>query len=224
MRRVLILVEGQTEERFVKSILQPHLSAVGVHAEPKIVTTKRVKSGPDFKGGVTSFGKVEHDIRLLLGDTNAALVTTMLDYYGLPSDFPGQRQLQGNNSHEKAKQLEAALESHFQASHRFAAYLMIHEFEGLLFAAPTALADVMNEPSAGAHLQSIRDSFPTPEHINDDPATKPSARVLGRFPGYQKVLHGPNALGRVGLATVRHECLHFNEWVTKLETLGSAST
>jgi hypothetical protein len=223
MRRVLILVEGQTEERFVKAILQPHLWNTGVHPEPKIVTTKRVKSGPDFKGGVTSFGKVEYDIRLLLGDTNAALLTTMLDYYGLPKDFPGQQQLRGSNSHEKAKELEAALESHFQGAPRFLAYLMVHEFEALLFSAPTVLAQVMNEPSAGTHLQSIRNSFATPEDINDDPVTKPSARVLGRFPGYQKVLHGPNALSRIGLATVRRECAHFNEWVTKLETIGSTS-
>jgi len=222
MRRVLILVEGQTEERFVKSILQPHLSTFSVHAEPKIVTTKRVKSGPDFKGGVTSFGKVEYDIRLLLGDTNAALITTMLDYYGLPNDFPGQRQLQGSNSRDRAKELETALESHFQVAPRFLAYLMIHEFEALLFSAPTVLAQVMNDPSAGTHLQSIRDSFATPEDINDDPVTKPSARVLDRFPGYQKVLHGPNTLSRIGLATIRRECTHFDGWVTKLETLGAA--
>ena len=223
MQRVLILVEGQTEERFVKSILQPHLLTFNVHAEPKIVTTKRVKSGPDFKGGVTSFGKVEYDIRLLLGDTNAALITTMLDYYGLPNDFPGQRQLRGSNSHDKAKELEAALESHFQVAPRFLAYLMVHEFEALLFSAPTVLAQVMNEPSAERHLQNTRKSFATPEDIKDDPATKPSARVLGRFPGYQKVLHGPNAISRIGLATVRRECAHFNEWVTKLETTGSTS-
>ena len=222
MQRVLILVEGQTEERFVKSILQPHLAAFSVHAEPKIVTTKRVKSGPDFKGGVTSFGKVEHDVRLLLGDTNAALITTMLDYYGLPNDFPGQRRLRGRNSHEKARELEVALENHFQAAPRFLAYLMVHEFEALLFSAPNVLAEVMNEPSAGRHLLSIRNSFPTPEDINDDPVTKPSSRVLSRFPGYQKVLHGPNTLNRIGLATVRGECAHFNDWVTKLETLGSS--
>ena len=224
MRRVLILVEGQTEERFVKSVLQPHLITFGVHVEPKIVTTKRVKSGPDFKGGVTNFGKVEYDILLLLGDTNAALITTMLDYYGLPRDFPGQRQLRGSNSHDKAIELEAAMESHFQAAQRFLAYLMVHEFEALLFSAPSVLAQVMNEPSAGKHLQSIRNSFATPEDINDDQATKPSARILGRFPGYQKVLHGPNALSRIGLATVRRECAHFNEWVTKLETIGSTAT
>ena len=81
---------------------------------------------------------MEYDIRLLLGDTNAALITTMLDYYGLPSDFPGQRQLRGHNSHEKAKELEAALECHFQAAPVFA-YLMVHEFEGLLFSAPSRL-------------------------------------------------------------------------------------
>ncbi|MBI2986697.1 MAG: DUF4276 family protein [Deltaproteobacteria bacterium] len=221
MRRVLILVEGQTEERFVKSILQPHLSAFSVHAEPKIVTTKRVKSGPDFKGGVTSFGKVEYDIRLLLGDSNAALITTMLDYYGLPSDFPGQRQLRGSNSRDKAKELEAALQNHFQAAPRFLPYLMIHEFEALLFSAPTVLAQVMNDPSAETHLQRIRNSFATPEDINDDPVTKPSARVLDRFPGYQKVLHGPNTLSRIGLTTIRRECNHFDEWMAKLERLGS---
>lgn len=221
MQRVLILVEGQTEERFVKSILQPHLSTFSVHAEPKIVTTKRVKSGADFKGGVTSFGKVEYDIRLLLGDTNAALITTMLDYYGLPNDFPGQRQLQGSNSRDRAKELETALESHFRAAPRFLAYLMIHEFEALLFSAPTVLAQVMNDHSAEAYLQGIRDSFTTPEDINDNPLTKPSARVLRRFPGYQKVLHGPNTISRIGLDTIRRECAHFNEWMTKLERLGS---
>ncbi len=55
MRKVLILVEGQTEERFVKDVLQPYLWRVGVHAEPKIATTKRVKFGAHFKGGITDF-------------------------------------------------------------------------------------------------------------------------------------------------------------------------
>jgi len=52
MHRVLILAEGQTEERFVKDILQPHLWPFGVDPQPKIATTKRIKDGIDFKGGV----------------------------------------------------------------------------------------------------------------------------------------------------------------------------
>jgi len=221
VRKVLILVEGQTEERFVKDVLQPHLWTRGVHPEPKIVTTKRVKVGPQFKGGVSTFHKVESDIQRLLGDTDAALVTTMIDYYGLPEDFPGTQQIQGRNSEERAKELEAALERHFDCGPKFLAYLMIHEFEALLFSSPAVLAQVMNLPSFLSRVQSIRDQFRTPEDIDDNPVTTPSARVLNLFPGYRKRLHGPLTTGRVGLDAIRRECPHFNEWVTKLERLGS---
>lgn len=222
MRKVLILVEGQTEERFVKDVLQPYLWGGGVHPEPKIVTTKRVKRGAHFKGGITNFKKVEDDLRRFLGDTNAALITTMFDYYGLPDDFPGMPNLEGRNALERAQELEAALEGHFNAGTRFLAYLMIHEFEALLFSDPPVLASVMNAPSSHSDLQAIRNGFQTPEEINDDPRTTPSARVLKLFPGYRKRLHGPLTTGRIGLGTMRRECAHFNEWVSRLETLGRA--
>lgn len=148
MRKVLILVKGQTEERFVKDVLQPHLWSRDIHPEPKIVTTKVVKVGPQFKGGVSTFRKIETDVLRLLGDSDAAVVTTMFDYYGLPNDFPGKGGLSGRNSHERTKELEAALEKHFDRGPRFVAYLMIHEFEALLFSAPGVLAQVMNAPSS----------------------------------------------------------------------------
>ena len=188
------------------------------------MTTKRVKRGPDFKGGITGFPKVEYDLRRLLGDRDAALITTMIDYYGLPDDFPGKRGLQGRNSYERALELEAALEGYFGADPRFLAYLMIHEFEALLFSSPGVLAEVMNSPSAQASLQGIRGAFLTPEDIDDNPQTTPAARVLNLFPGYRKRLHGPITTRRIGLETIRGECAHFNEWVTKLERVGSKST
>lgn len=221
MRNLLILVEGQTEERFVKDVLQPHLWSVGVHPEPKIATTKRVKFGAHFKGGITGFKKVEDDLRRLLGDTNAALITTMLDYYGLPDDFPGKQNLQGSSSLGRARELEAALEGHFNAGTKLLAYFMIHEFEALLFSSPRVLAEVMNAPATRTHLEGIRNGFPTPEDINDDPSTTPSARVLNVFPGYRKRLHGPLTTGRIGLDAMRRECAHFNQWVSRLEKLGN---
>ena len=33
-----------------------------------------------------------------LGDSSAACVTTMLDYYGLPKDFPGKAGLSGKSA------------------------------------------------------------------------------------------------------------------------------
>lgn len=59
MKRGLVLVEGQTEERFVNDCLAPYLLAQGLILErPTIVTTKRVVGGPQFKGGVRSYSKV----------------------------------------------------------------------------------------------------------------------------------------------------------------------
>lgn len=222
MRKVLILVEGQTEERFVKDVLQPYLWGVGVHPEPKIVTTRRVKRGPDFKGGITEFQKVENDLRRLLQDSNAALVTTMIDYYGLPHDFPGKHNLRSSNSLERVRGLEAALERYFNSGPRFVAYFMLHEFEAFLFSSPATLAEVMNDPSMRKQIEGIRKEFPTPEDINDDPRTTPSARLLRLFPAYRKRLHGPMTTGRIGLDTMRRECAHFNQWVSRLEHLGSS--
>ncbi len=54
MKRALILVEGQTEERFVKQVLRDHLLSLNLSITPTLLTTKVVKNGPNFKGGVTS--------------------------------------------------------------------------------------------------------------------------------------------------------------------------
>lgn len=222
MKRVLILVEGPTEERFVKELLQPHLWNFGVHLEPKIVTTKRTKDGTQFKGG-NAFSKVEGDLRRLLGDKNAALVTTMLDYYGLPDDFPGKQVLKGPTAAGKAQKIERALEKHLDAGKRFVGFLMLHEFEAILFVGPTELAKAMNSEPQAAAIQKVRDSFKTVEEINDDPETAPSKRVLKMFPDYRKRLFGPIIAKRIGLATIRQACPHFNEWLTKLESIGAPS-
>lgn len=52
--RVLVLVEVQTEERFVNDVLTPHFETKQVFLSPKILTTKVVKSGRDFKGGASA--------------------------------------------------------------------------------------------------------------------------------------------------------------------------
>lgn len=90
MKKVLILVEGQSEETFVKRVLSPHLLNLEVLIVPTIISTKRVKSGPSFKGGIPSYAKVRKELKRLLGDSSAALVTTMVDFYGLPGSFPGR--------------------------------------------------------------------------------------------------------------------------------------
>ena len=59
-KRVLILVEGQTEERFVKDVLGPAFWDKELFFHPTILVTKRVKDGPNFKGGVTNGFASDH--------------------------------------------------------------------------------------------------------------------------------------------------------------------
>ena len=75
-KRVLILVEGQTEERFVKDILGPALWDKELFLQATILVTKRVKDGPNFKGGVTNFAKFRNDTQRLLNSAGEASATT----------------------------------------------------------------------------------------------------------------------------------------------------
>jgi len=59
MVKVLILVEGQTEEGFIKNILGPHLHQFGVYLVVILLTTKRVNNGVNFKGGIVSYAKIK---------------------------------------------------------------------------------------------------------------------------------------------------------------------
>lgn len=83
MKFVSILVEGQTEEEFVRTILNDYLNPKGVYLTTTVIKTKKsVGSNPAYKGGVVSFGQIERDLKPLLRNTNVAAVTTMLDYLG----------------------------------------------------------------------------------------------------------------------------------------------
>ena len=115
MKRALIPVEGQTEERFVKQVLKDHLLSLNLSITPTLLTTKVVKSGPNFKGGITNFRQFEFDLRRLLGGAGGgARVTTMLDYYGLPDDFPGMNDRPAPiDLFARVRHVEQALFKHF---------------------------------------------------------------------------------------------------------------
>lgn len=103
---------------------------------------------------------------------------------------------------------------------RFVPFVVMHEFEGLLFSDCAAFGRGIGQPNLEPKFQQIRDQFETPEHINDSPITAPSKRVEGIFPGYEKPLLGTLAVLEIGLARLRSECPHFAGWLNKLEGLG----
>lgn len=222
MKRLHILVEGQTEETFVREALAPHLQQFGLHSTVSILQTKRLPSGYKHKGGVSSYAKIRRDLLGLLGNTNFVAVTTMLDFYGLPTDFPGQPEIGGIvGCSRKAAHCEQKFAEDID-HHRFIPYLMLHEFEAMLFTAPEQIAAAFPEVECLPQLGRIKAGFATPEEINDGMETAPSKRLLDIFGGaYQKTLHGPLIILEIGLQQIRAECPHFAAWLTKLESLGT---
>lgn len=216
-RKALILVEGQTEESFVKNLLSNFMPE-GLLLQPVVVATKRVKSGGKFKGGVPSYPKVKGDVLRLLGDSSAVMVTSMLDYYALPTSFPGRATPSGATAEERVCFVENAWSTD-TGNPRFRPYLSLHEFEALLFSNPNAIADGFAKPELGSQLSSIRASFVTPEEINDHSETAPSARLEALFPRYSKPFFGTLIARRIGLDTMVSQCPHFRRWVNFLREL-----
>lgn len=221
--RVLILVEGQTEHRFVQNMLVPHLAERGVYLASTIYTTKNVPGQPQAKGGLHkhSYEKLKRELRLLLSKSGTATITTMIDLYALPENFPGLKtqQLPAGTPYERVAHLERAFAADIDHG-RFIPYLNLHEFEGLLFSAPEKIA-AQFQPDKKADLQAIRAEFQTPEEINEGSETAPSKRILKLLPAYNKRLHGTLIANDIGLAAIRSQCPHFDQWVTTLENLNS---
>ncbi|HSW88277.1 MAG TPA: DUF4276 family protein [Candidatus Saccharimonadales bacterium] len=218
IKKIVVLVEGQTEERFAKSILAPHLLTKDIFLTVTILNTKTVKDGANFKGGIINYAKVRNDLKRLFHDTSATLVTTMLDYYALPTDFPAFA-TQNGNCYQKVKHLEDAFAQDINKQN-FLPYLQLHEFEALLFSSTQDIIDTMpNSETKIKELNQIRESFSTPEEINNNPETCPSKRLIKLFPEYTKVVYGTLISSNIGLEKIRSECEHFNTWFTKLESI-----
>ena len=218
MKRLLFLVEGQTEETFVSRVLAPHLWSFDAASEVTRVATKRVQGRRAFRGGIASYTRVVDDLRRLLAGSPHA-VTTLFDYYALPRDFPGlATPPPGVSCYERVAHVERAFAGSI-ADPRFIPNLVLHEFEGLLFAGPQAISQVLLDESAAGELTAIASGYASPEEIDDGPETHPSRRIARLLPAYQKAFHGPLIAERIGVAGIRARCPHFDAWLGRLERL-----
>jgi hypothetical protein len=220
MTRINIVVEGLTEESFIKNVLAPALWPREIYVTPFVLGV------PGHKGGNVHYARVKKDILLQLKQDRTAYCSTMFDLYGLGHGFPGTPLPTHLSGLEKATRIEQGIGEDFAATIpecrpdiRFLPYLQVHEYEGLLFSDPNAFAKALGKDSLTAQLRAIRAPFPNPEEINDHPNTAPSKRILGVYPSYKKVIEGTVAALTVGLQIMRQECPHFSAWIARLESL-----
>jgi hypothetical protein len=235
MKRVIVFVEGKTEEDFVKNILYEHLLLshdiwldprkiiTGITWDVDPITSSRTRN--EHKGGL---GNNYHKARTqIINECKAdvsVFVTTMFDLYALPTSFPKFQSSQNSNAYARVQSLEAAFSDDIGYPN-FLPYLQLHEFEALLFTDVHILNDYVamdsdNPQKTLQQLQTITTEFENPELINDSPETAPSKRLGAIFTNqYDKVEHGSIVAAEIGLPAIRAACPHFNDWLTRLESL-----
>ncbi|HYX37215.1 MAG TPA: DUF4276 family protein [Oligoflexus sp.] len=230
MPRLFVLVEGPTEEMFVNEILAPHLYRKGFHSiSARIFGSARARSK---RGGVKGWDSTKVDFTRILKQSDNCYVTTIVDYYGMPSTPGHVKTWPGRDSAEKvekkfrAEYVEKALKQeiiHLMGANWdpsfFIPFVALHEFEAWLFSDCQATASALGIPSLSPMLQVMRDEFETPEEINDTRETSPSHRILALMPEYEKPLFGNLAILGIGLEKISFECPHFAAWLKKLENL-----
>lgn len=228
MTRLLIHVEGQTEESFVNEILRDCLVSAGYQSvAARIVGNARLRQR---RGGIRPWPSVRKDIINHLRQDPGCIATTMVDFYALPQQgdgaWPGRAAASGIGAALKASCVEGALAEDLSKEagpdfnpNRFVPFVVMHEFEGLLFSDCRAFSEGIGRTDLKPHFQKIRDDFKTPEDINDSPVTCPSRRVQDLVPGYEKPLFGTLAAMEIGLPRIRIQCPHFDSWLQLLESL-----
>jgi hypothetical protein len=226
LTRLHIHVEGETEETFVNEVLAPHLYSCGyTKVSARLLGNARQR---DRRGGIRAWNSVRGDIVDHLKEDAGCIATTMVDYYALPQAgkkaWPGRKAASRLSFAKKAIAVQQALASDIHGelggssdAGRFIPYVMMHEFEGLLFSDCTKFGEGIGRSDLIAKFQAIRDAFASPEEINDSPATHASKRVEELVDGYEKPLLGTLAVLEIGLDAIRQECPHFRNWLERLE-------
>jgi hypothetical protein len=220
--RVHVVVEGPTEELFVSNVLAALLWSRHVYLTPIIL------GSPGHRGGNPNYARIRKDIVTLLKQDRTAYCSTMIDFYGLGKGFPCMSLPENLSNLDKVCLIEQAVKADIvaefpdlRADVRLLPYLQLHEYEGLLFSDPQAFAAGIGQQHLAATFQNIRNAFPTPEDINDDPNTAPSKQVTNAYRAYSKPIDGLRGARAVGVEKMRQECPHFREWLEKLEALAA---
>ena len=227
MKRLIVIVEGPTEEGFVKELLAERFLARGIVCAPRpVMTSMDGRHGRKYSGGILNYAKVKRDILRTIKAENGPDVfyTTMFDYYGRIKGFPGYDEAAKLSNYAAVRKLEQSLLDdiqkalpNFDASGHFIPNFLCHEFEALLLTDISKLAGfyIGKEKEISRLAQEVEECG-NPEFVNTCEETAPSKRILKAVPNYDKVLCGTVVADDIGFEKIVSSCQHFREWLERL--------
>jgi hypothetical protein len=215
MKRLIFIVEGDTEKAFVDKVLTPYLHSKEVY----VIECFKIQH---TNGGLIKYQHLKKDIINTIFQSNV-LVTTLIDFYALPKDFP--RYEEAKNiliNTERISFLEQAIVEDIEKDKKghfpnLIPYIQLHEFEALVFASIEGVTKLFDKSEVNfTQLNQIIENHPNPEDINDKPDTAPSKRLKSLIKGYSKVNDGIMIIQEIGIETILKKCPRFRNWVEQL--------
>ncbi len=222
-KKIYFVVEGEkTEFDFVKNILAKEFP-------PDIyVSAIKIKK---TRGGLKHYSNFKSDIIRLINQKDA-IITTMIDFYALPKDFPGYNKAKKiKDVYDKVGFLEKAIKQDIEETsgkelYHFVPYIQLHEFEALLFSDIEKFS-LLYESQIVEDLKEILQQFKgNPELINENKDTAPSKRIFeiiarnsskrNKKYYFKKTFHGLLLAEEIGIRQMRKMCPHFDQWVETL--------
>ena len=194
MPRLVFIVEGDAEQYFINMHLVIYLSqkfpGLGMHAQ-KITTNRHLNK----KGGNVSYALFQNELKRTAAQGDV-LITTMLDFFRLPNDFPGySTDVRTIDIMEDRIRTDCAS---IIAPQFFRPYIQKHEFEALLFANLNGFSTVLDDSEMKLVKKIVK------------------KRLQSIF-NYKKVADSILVMSDVNIDSLRRSCPHFDEWVGSLE-------
>lgn len=208
MKRLVFIVEGDTEIILVQNLIVPYLINLGfqnsMHAQTIVTNRKQHK-----KGGVTGYQKFKNEVVRTLSQGNV-IITTLIDFFRLPTDFPGytENSLQINR-------IENEILKDLQNNNDFIPYIQRHELEALMFSDRNGFELVIDDNKKLQEIDSILDEYDNPEDINNHPDTAPSKRLEKIF-NYDKTGDGELIFQMIEIESIIEKCPRFSDWLNKI--------
>lgn len=217
IRNVHVLVEGQTEESFIRDVLAPYCAHRDIYMTQSVLTKK------GSKGGDIRFSRSKKEIRNFLCQRKDLIVSTFVDFYGI-KEWPGTSNIPQNASPQQIADLmnngaktgmkESFPDLCYDIDNRYVPYTAVHEFETLLFSDCDILANELNISPQTVH--EVLHLFGEAERINNSPETAPSKRLLAWNPSYSKTRKGITIAKTIGIYKMRKACPLFNAWLNQI--------
>lgn len=214
-RRVIVICEGPTEQQFCNTVLKPWFLQKNIEIQPPLIKKS--------SGGIVHWAALKKEIESHLKQDTSALVTMLVDYYGIPAGYNFPEWSRAHEEADKTRRMRILERGMLEAipdrlRRRFIPYLQLHEFEGILFSDKDVFLRTFGreEFTDLPGFLHIFDEFPNPENINDRPESCPSRRLSQHIQGYNKVLYGAILAEEIGIETIISKCPRFALWINSI--------